>query len=78
MSTTKVITRSVRIDSRAHRHIMAAAKYFECTLGQLMMLLLDANLISKLDDSLIPSDLQKKFYDDLEERIDADTYLFKD
>lgn len=78
MAPLDTTTKSIRVSSRSHRHLMAAAKYFECTVSAMIMLLLEAGLISKLDRSLITPDLEDKFFDDLDDRSAAEDYLFKD
>jgi hypothetical protein len=78
MNPSKAVPKSIRINGRSHRHLMAAAKYFDCPVSMVIMLLLEDSMISALDKPWISLNLKRKFFDELDERIKTDTYLFKD
>ena len=77
MTTPKTINRSFRVPPRVSRHIKAAANYFDCSVGTLFALLLDATRISQLEEG-ISDEIIDKFYEEVNIHADAETYLFKD
>jgi hypothetical protein len=77
MATTKTVNRSFRLTPRVNRHLMAASRYFGCSIGTLISLLFEATRISKLEEG-ISDDTVDKFYQEVNSYVDAETYLFKD
>jgi hypothetical protein len=57
---------------------MLSSKYFGCTTGTLIELLLDATRLAPATNKDIPEETIDNFYKKVNEVADADTFLFKD
>jgi len=57
---------------------MAAAKYFGCSIGTLLTLLLDASYISELNGIQVPKEVIDNFFKNLNDGAETNNYLFKD
>lgn len=57
---------------------MLSSKYFGCTTGTLIELMLDATRLAPSINKDIPEETIDNFYKKVNEVADADTYLFKD
>lgn len=77
MNTTK--PRSIRVDIRTHKHFSAAAKYFDCSVGGLLELLLDATSISAIHkNTKLTQAVIDNFYEIINTNTEKDNFLFKD
>lgn len=78
MDSQKTITRSIRMNEKVQRALFAAAKYYGCTIGNLIALMVNATFILDIDEENLPPHSLEKFIHDLKEHSKTNTYLFKD
>lgn len=72
------INRTIRMLPCTNRHILIAKRYFRCSTGALLELLLDAARITPIKGDHISDEIIDNFYKEINALSDADTYLLKD